>query len=179
MANFINTYPDGDKLRILFLRESRGVYRFGTKRVNIKLERDVDLKVKIGGGWISLKEFIEQYMYIELEKVRSRSRSRTPSKRYHNPETLSDNQSGRSVDSHGADRRDRSNSYHSPRDLARVTDNRSQVSFRSGTPGSKSPNMKNNRALTNYNFMDNDYQAATSPRKKLTNKSLSKVSLHS
>jgi len=36
LANFINKYteyPEQEKMRILFLRESEGVYRFGQRRV--------------------------------------------------------------------------------------------------------------------------------------------------
>jgi hypothetical protein len=29
LANFINTYPEREKMKILFLRESEGVYLFG------------------------------------------------------------------------------------------------------------------------------------------------------
>ena len=29
LANFINMYPEQEKMKILFLRESEGVYRFG------------------------------------------------------------------------------------------------------------------------------------------------------
>ena len=29
LANFINTFPNRDFIKILFLRESEGVYRFG------------------------------------------------------------------------------------------------------------------------------------------------------
>lgn len=55
MAAFINQYPEREKLKILFLRESRGVYRFGSKRVSVKVERGFDVKVKIGGGYISVQ----------------------------------------------------------------------------------------------------------------------------
>ena len=29
LANFLNTYPKRDKLKILFIRESEGIYKFG------------------------------------------------------------------------------------------------------------------------------------------------------
>jgi len=29
LGNFINTYPERENLKIMFLRESEGVYRFG------------------------------------------------------------------------------------------------------------------------------------------------------
>lgn len=37
ISNFINDYPERDSLKILFLRESEGVYRFGSRRVFIKI----------------------------------------------------------------------------------------------------------------------------------------------
>jgi hypothetical protein len=39
LGTFINTYPEREKLKILFLRESEGVYQFGQKRVYIKIEK--------------------------------------------------------------------------------------------------------------------------------------------
>ena len=33
LAEFINNYPERQKLKIMFMRESDGVYQFGTKRV--------------------------------------------------------------------------------------------------------------------------------------------------
>ena len=41
LAEFLNTglnQIERDKMQIIFLRESEGVYRFGTKRVTIKIE---------------------------------------------------------------------------------------------------------------------------------------------
>ena len=35
VAEFVNNYPDRTKLKIMFMRESEGVYSFGTKRVNV------------------------------------------------------------------------------------------------------------------------------------------------
>ena len=39
LAEFINNYPDRQKLKIMFMRESEGVYVFGSKRVSVKVER--------------------------------------------------------------------------------------------------------------------------------------------
>jgi hypothetical protein len=33
IAEYINNYPDRQKLKIMFMRDSAGVYEFGTKRV--------------------------------------------------------------------------------------------------------------------------------------------------
>ena len=40
LAEYINNYPDRNKLKIMFLRDTPGMYAFGTKRVNIKLEHN-------------------------------------------------------------------------------------------------------------------------------------------
>ena len=61
LAQFLNTYPEKEKLRIMFLRESEGVYIFGTKRVYIKVEKGNRVVVRIGGGFISIDDFINQY----------------------------------------------------------------------------------------------------------------------
>ena len=67
LAEFINNFPDRSQLRICFLRESEGVYQFGSRRVNIKVEQGL-LKVRVGGGYLSIEEFLEQYTPQELEK---------------------------------------------------------------------------------------------------------------
>ena len=40
MAEFINNYPDRNKLKIMFMRESAGTYKFGTKRVTVRVEKN-------------------------------------------------------------------------------------------------------------------------------------------
>lgn len=40
LAEFINNYPERAKLKIMFLRESEGVYQFGSKRVAVKVDKD-------------------------------------------------------------------------------------------------------------------------------------------
>jgi esterase/lipase len=37
LADFINNYPDRNKLKIMFFRESEGVYSFGSKKIRIKV----------------------------------------------------------------------------------------------------------------------------------------------
>ena len=39
LAEYINNYPDRKKLKIMFMRESEGVYEFGTRKVMVKVER--------------------------------------------------------------------------------------------------------------------------------------------
>ena len=40
LAEFINNFPEKAKLKIMFLRESEGIYQFGTKRVSVKVDKD-------------------------------------------------------------------------------------------------------------------------------------------
>lgn len=58
MAEYINNYPDRAKLKIMFMRESAGVYTFGTKRINVEVMQD-RIKVRIGGGYLSVDEFLD------------------------------------------------------------------------------------------------------------------------
>ena len=58
LAEYINNYPDRQKLKIMFMRESAGVYEFGSKRVMVKVERD-KIQIKVGGGYLSIDEFLD------------------------------------------------------------------------------------------------------------------------
>jgi hypothetical protein len=40
LAEFINNYPERSKLKIMFFRESEGVYQFGTRRVYVRVDKD-------------------------------------------------------------------------------------------------------------------------------------------
>ena len=61
----------------MFMRESSGVYEFGSKRVSVKVERD-KIQIKVGGGYLSIDEFLDQYTPTELEKIERRD----PAKRF-------------------------------------------------------------------------------------------------
>lgn len=52
----------------MFMRESEGVYVFGSKRVAVKVEKD-NIKIRVGGGFLSIDEFLDQYTPVELEKL--------------------------------------------------------------------------------------------------------------
>ena len=67
LAEFINNYPDRAKLKIMFLRESEGVYQFGSKRVAIRVDKD-KINIRVGGGYLAIDEFLDQYTPAELEK---------------------------------------------------------------------------------------------------------------
>jgi len=58
MAEFINNYPDRNKLKIMFMRESVGVYEFGSKRINVRIEKG-RIKIRVGGGYLSIDEFLD------------------------------------------------------------------------------------------------------------------------
>ena len=71
LAEYINNYPDRQKLKIMFMRESQGVYEFGSKRVMVKVERD-KIQIKVGGGYLSIDEFLDRYTPEELQKLERR-----------------------------------------------------------------------------------------------------------
>ena len=65
VAEFINNYPDRNKLKIMFMRESEGVYSFGSKRINVVILKG-RIKIRVGGGYLSIDEFLDQYTPTEL-----------------------------------------------------------------------------------------------------------------
>ena len=46
---------------MLFLREAEGIYKFGSRRVNIALEKSGQLMVRVGGGFMNIEKFVEKY----------------------------------------------------------------------------------------------------------------------
>lgn len=68
VAEFINNYPDRNRLKIMFMRETAGVYQFGSRRVHVRIEKG-KIKIRVGGGYLSIDEFLDQNTAIELEKV--------------------------------------------------------------------------------------------------------------
>ena len=60
LAQYINNYPDRQQLQIMFMRESSGVYQFGSNRVRVEVQRE-KIRVKVGGGFISIESFLNQY----------------------------------------------------------------------------------------------------------------------
>jgi len=71
LAEYINNYPDRKKLKIMFMRESEGVYEFGSKRVKVSVQRD-KIQIKVGGGYLSIDEFLDQYTPTELDRLERR-----------------------------------------------------------------------------------------------------------
>ena len=60
-------------MNIMFLRESEGVYKFGQKRVHIKIEKGRNILVRVGGGYIGVDDFIKQYTREEVDKINRRN----------------------------------------------------------------------------------------------------------
>ena len=77
LAEYINNFPERSKLKIQFSRESEGVYKFGSKRVAVKIEQD-KIIIRVGGGYMSIDEFLDQYTPVELIKLDNR----TPLKKF-------------------------------------------------------------------------------------------------
>lgn len=68
IAEYINNYPDRTRLKVMFVREAEGVYKFGSKRVNIKIDKD-KINIRVGGGYMTIDEFIDQFTGPELERL--------------------------------------------------------------------------------------------------------------
>ena len=71
MAEFINNYPNRNKLKIMFMRESSGVYTFGSKKINVTVQKG-KIVIRVGGGFLSVDEFLDQNTCVELEKIERR-----------------------------------------------------------------------------------------------------------
>ena len=56
-------------MKIMFLRESNGVYQFGHKKVHLKIEKGGQIFVRVGGGFLHVREFLNEYTSPELEKL--------------------------------------------------------------------------------------------------------------
>lgn len=60
-------------MKILFMREQEGVYRFGSKRVYVKIDKQNQVLVRVGGGYMPVQDFLEQYTSSEVEKLRRKN----------------------------------------------------------------------------------------------------------
>jgi hypothetical protein len=61
LAKYLNNFPEREKMNIMFLRESEGVYQFGQKRIYVKVEKGDTILVRVGGGFMHIDEFIRQF----------------------------------------------------------------------------------------------------------------------
>lgn len=71
LAQFINNYPERSRLKIMFMRESDGIYQFGSKKIFVRVEKD-KIIIRVGGGYMSIDEFLDLYTPLELEKLERR-----------------------------------------------------------------------------------------------------------
>ena len=69
LGNFLNNFPEREKIKIMFLRESEGVYQFGQRKVFIKIEKGDNILVRVGGGFMHIKEFIEKFTHLEQDRI--------------------------------------------------------------------------------------------------------------
>ena len=67
LAEYINNMEDKSKLKVMFVRLNPGVYQFGSKKICIKVECG-KINIRVGGGYMIIDEFIDEYTTIELEK---------------------------------------------------------------------------------------------------------------
>ena len=58
LAEYINKAPVGLRKQMKFVRESEGIYKYGKKRVFIKIENDLVI-IRVGGGYLTIEEFID------------------------------------------------------------------------------------------------------------------------
>ena len=73
LAEFINNYPDRSKLKVMFIRESEGVYEFGLRKVKVSVQREKIL-IKVGGGQLSIDEFLDQFTSVELDRLQRKDK---------------------------------------------------------------------------------------------------------
>ena len=52
----------------MFCRKEEGVYTFGSKVINLKLEKN-EIKARVGGGWIPIDEYIKQQASPEIDRL--------------------------------------------------------------------------------------------------------------
>jgi hypothetical protein len=58
LADYINNAPASIKNHMEFERESAGIYKYGKKRVFMKIEKD-NIIIRVGGGYLTMEEFID------------------------------------------------------------------------------------------------------------------------
>lgn len=68
LAEYINNYPDRSKLKIMFMRESEGIYLFGTRKIYVWVENN-KIIIRVGGGYLTIDEFLDIYTPVELDRL--------------------------------------------------------------------------------------------------------------
>ena len=77
MAKYINR--KSQSIHIHVTRVDKGVYMFGSKQINVKLEEGL-ISVRVGGGYTSIDDFIDIYAPTELQKS-AENRETSPQQR--------------------------------------------------------------------------------------------------
>jgi len=54
-------------MKVMFIRINPGIYQFGSKKICVKVEQG-KINIRVGGGYMYIDEFLDQYTTIELEK---------------------------------------------------------------------------------------------------------------
>ena len=54
IGDLINSHPQKKRLFKLIEKESCGIYKMGTKRVSVKLEKGNTILVRVGGGYTNI-----------------------------------------------------------------------------------------------------------------------------
>ena len=54
-------------MKVMFVRMDPGIYQFGSKKICIKVEQG-KIIIRVGGGYMYIDEFLDQYTTVELEK---------------------------------------------------------------------------------------------------------------
>ena len=67
LADYINNFHDKSALKVMFVRINPGIYQFGSKKICVGVEQG-KINVRVGGGYMIIDEFLEQYTTVELEK---------------------------------------------------------------------------------------------------------------
>lgn len=68
LAEYINNVVDKSKLKVMFIRINPGIYQFGSKKIFIGVEQG-KITIRVGGGYMCIDEFLDQYTTVELEKA--------------------------------------------------------------------------------------------------------------
>ena len=69
---------------MLFVREAEGLYKFGGKKIIIKIEQG-NLIIRVGGGYVEFEEFIKLYAHVELAKAGRLVHDSPTQKKYNSP----------------------------------------------------------------------------------------------
>lgn len=70
LGDFINMHPESEKIQTMFIRESKGVYQFGQKCIQVKLDKANQILVRVGSGYMHIDQFIQQFTTsLEVDKI--------------------------------------------------------------------------------------------------------------